>query len=196
MQLSDAGINFIKQWEAFRGRPYNDGYGTVTIGYGHAIKAGESFTSLTESEAAALLAQDAAWAEDAVNRRVYVPLTQSMFDALTSLVFNWGEGNFSKSSLLSILNSGDYLTAAASLGKYPVTSKGIFSQGLANRRAAESDLFLREGLPSGTALVSPVDQAPSGDEYTVFLPSLEASDNSLLPLLALGVGIVALVLLD
>ena len=161
MNLSQSGLNFIKQWEAFRGRPYNDGYGFMTIGYGHKIKPGERFTEISEPQAAQILANDTAWAVDAVNRNVRVPLNQSQFDALVSLVFNWGEGNFASSILLQRLNAGDYAGAANRLGEWPITSGGVTSQGLINRRAAEKALFLSGGQAPGGADQNPTTRPPS-----------------------------------
>ena len=200
MNLSSDGLNFIKQWEAFRSRPYADAGGYLTIGYGHKIRPGESFTALTEPQAAQLLAQDVAWAEDAVNRNVTFPLTQSMFEALVGLVFNWGETNFvsSSKSALQPLNRGDYLTAAAQLAAWPITSGGVRSQGLINRRAAESEMFLRQGLPNGAAAVSSAEsQAPAEDESSSLVtPDLFGDgESSLWPLVAVAGGILALVLL-
>lgn len=195
MQLSSAGLNLIKQWEAFVPTPYNDGYGNLTIGYGHVIRPGERFDRISESQALQILANDAAVAEDAIDRLVSVPLTQSMFDALVSLVFNWGEGNFAQSSHLRRLNAGDYAGAADRLGEHPVTSGGQYSQGLANRRAAEKAFFLREGLPAFAAAPASPPVAPGGDEY--FPEIFSTSDSSLLPLLLLfGAAVAVLILTD
>jgi len=147
MNLSPAGLDFIKQWEGFRPAPYNDGAGYMTIGYGHRIQPGEKFTTITEGEALQILAEDSAWAQAAVSAYVKVPLTQSMFDALVSLVFNWGSGNFLSSTHLQKLNAGDYYGAADRIKAHPITAGGKVMQGLINRRAAEYELFLREGLP-------------------------------------------------
>lgn len=149
MNLSPAGLDFIKQWEGFRPAPYNDGAGYMTIGYGHRIQPGERFTTITEGEALQILAEDSAWAQAAVSAYVKVPLTQSMFDALVSLVFNWGSGNFLSSTHLQKLNAGDYYGAADRIKAHPITAGGKVMQGLINRRAAEYELFLREGLPIG-----------------------------------------------
>lgn len=148
MRLSETGLEFIKRWEGFRATPYDDGYGFLTIGYGHRIRPGEKFTRLSEAEALELLRQDIGWAEAAVNQLVRVPLNQSQFDALVSLVFNWGEPNFSKSVLLARLNAGDYEGAAQRLSEHPVTSGGKFSAGLQRRRQAEAELFRAGGLPA------------------------------------------------
>jgi lysozyme len=166
MQLSMNGLNFIKRHEGFVATPYNDGYGNLTIGYGHKIRSGERFTRISEAEASQLLAQDVAWAEDAVNSYVAVPLTQSQFDALVSLVFNWGSGNFAQSQLLQRLNAGDYAGAADRLGQHPVTSGGQYSAGLARRRQEEKVLFLSEGVAGGdiySDVYAPVSGEPEGE---------------------------------
>lgn len=149
MRLSATALDFIKQHEAFVATPYTDPGGYLTIGYGHRIKSGERFTRLSHEEALQILANDVGWAEDAVNRLVSVPLTQSMFDALVSLTFNWGDGpkGFSGSTLLQKLNAGDYQGAAQRLSIHPITSDGRTLPGLIRRRKEESVIFLREGIP-------------------------------------------------
>ncbi|HEU0175099.1 MAG TPA: lysozyme [Blastocatellia bacterium] len=189
MQLSANGLNFIKQWEGFRATPYNDGYGSMTIGYGHKIRAGESFTQISEAQASQLLAQDVGWAEDTVSSYVSVPLTQSQFDALVSLTFNWGAGNFAQSQLLQRLNAGDYSGAAERLGEWPVTSGGVYSAGLANRRQAEKSLFLSEGSPVTTDQVI-ADQYFPTDQM---LPG--APEGAGIPLLALALGGLVLIVI-
>lgn len=126
---------------------YLDSGGFPTIGYGHLLKPGESYTHITQEQAEQLLFQDVQDAVNTVNNAVSVPLTQSMFDALVSLVFNWGSGNFRSSSHLQYLNAGDYNAAAQRIGEHPVTSGGNFVQGLQNRRNREKQLFLSQGIP-------------------------------------------------
>ena len=145
MNLSSTGANFIKQWEGLRLVPYDDGYGNATIGYGHLIRPGERFGKITQAQADQLFYDDAAARVQLVNSLVSVPLTQSQFDASVSLAFNWKD--FPSSQYLQLLNSGQYQAAADRLGAWPVTSGGVYSQGLANRRAAERALFLSEGSP-------------------------------------------------
>ena len=195
MALSDSGLSFLKKWERYRGKPYNDGYGNITIGYGHVILPGEKFTELSEPEAAALLAKDAAWAASVVNQLVQVPLTSSQFDALTSLVFNWGSGNFRNSSHLALLNSGDYAGAARRLREHPITSGGQRSQGLINRRAAEADLFARDGIYT-LAEMQEFERQARGDSapastapVSAPLPATASEDSTgskILPVLIIG----------
>lgn len=92
-----------------------------------------------------LLANDLSIAEKAVNRHVKVPLTQNQFDALTSLTFNIGATGLATSTLLRVLNQGDYDKAAGRFLDFNKsgTPKKIDS-GLVNRRNAERELFLKE----------------------------------------------------
>jgi len=184
MQLSLNGLSFIKRWEGFIPTPYDDGYGNLTIGYGHKIRSGERFTRISEAEASQLLAQDVGWAESAVNSYVRVPLTQSQFDALVSLVFNWGAPNFAQSQLLQLLNAGDYAGAANRLGEHPVTSGGQYSAGLAQRRQEEKAFFLSEGINGGADVYAQVDQTVLSD-----------SEGDGIPLVWLALGGLVLIVL-
>jgi lysozyme len=116
MQLSTAGLNFIKQSEGFRSHTYLDAAGLPTIGYGHRLLHAQSFPAgISESDAAALLAADVRDAEQAVQRLVKVSLNQGQFDALVDFCFNLGQGRLASSTLLKVLNAGRYATAAEQL---------------------------------------------------------------------------------
>jgi lysozyme len=85
-------------------------------------------------------------AEAAVNRSVRVPLTSAQFDALVSLVFNWGAGNFFQSELLRRLNAGDYpRSATTALGTSGHSWRGR-DVGPPAATAGEADWFGREGI--------------------------------------------------
>jgi lysozyme len=92
------------------------------------------------AQAAGWLRADAQEAVDAVNRLVTVPLNQSQFDALVDFVFNLGAGAFSTSTLLRLLNGGDYAGAAGQFGRWN-KDNGKVVAGLTRRRAAEAKLF-------------------------------------------------------
>lgn len=140
--MSDAGIEALKQREGFSPVVYTDSAGYKTIGYGHKLGLGESYSSgISDVEATMLLRSDVSRAEDAVNSLVSVPLTQNQFDALVSFTFNVGAGALRKSSLLSVLNSGNYQAAAQQFGRWKYAG-GKAVAGLANRRASESAQFL------------------------------------------------------
>lgn len=146
MRPSPAAYDLIKQYEGLRLHAYQDSAGVWTIGWGHTgdVRRGQS---ITVHQAGALLALDIGIAAAAVNRHVEAPLNQGMFDALTSFVFNLGEGRLASSTLLKKLNLRDYHAAAAEFPKWvkaTVRGKKITLPGLVRRRAAERSLFLRQ----------------------------------------------------
>ena len=142
MKISEKGINLIKNWESFRAVEYFCSDHKRTIGYGHAMKVSEKYGEITKKQAEELLYQDVATAEYTVNKGVKVLLKQDQFDALVSLVYNWGGGNFLRSKGLKKLNDGDYQGAVEEF-KGVVKDKpgGTILNGLVNRRLAEAKLF-------------------------------------------------------
>jgi len=143
MQTSANGKNLIKHFEGVRLTSYRDIVGVLTIGVGHTGPDVFDNMTITAQEANDLLGIDLHIAETAISKNVKVPLNQNQFDALVSLVFNIGTGAFKNSTLLRVLNTKDYLHAA---DQFLVWNKagGKVVQGLANRRMAEFDLFLKE----------------------------------------------------
>ncbi|TAN46831.1 MAG: hypothetical protein EPN21_19290 [Methylococcaceae bacterium] len=90
---------------------------------------------LTAGQADILLCQDLAPAEDAVNGAVTVSLTQNQFDALVSFTFNVGKGAFLGSTLLKLLNQGQYGQVPVQLERWN-RSGGQVVQGLVNRTSS------------------------------------------------------------
>lgn len=140
MTLAQPGLTLIEQSESFRPTAYMPTPRDVpTIGYGHThgVKMGDTCTM---AQAQAFLQQDVANTVAVINGHVTVPLTQNQFDALVSLVFNIGAGNFQSSTLLRKLNAGDYAGAA---GQFAAWNKqaGRVLPGLVIRRGKEATLF-------------------------------------------------------
>jgi lysozyme len=143
MQISYNGLSFLKEQEGFRAQAYKDTGGVWTIGYGTIKwkdKPVEAGMTITEKEAELALTDDLAWAQTAVNKAVRVTLTQNMFDALVSFVYNLGESNFRKSTLLNKLNQGQYKAAAFELLRWKYDN-GKEIPGLLKRRQREKALF-------------------------------------------------------
>jgi lysozyme len=143
--VSQAGLNFIADFEGFSATAYKDVAGLSTIGYGHLIRSGENFGTLSGNAAFQLLRQDASFAVNAVNKYVKVPLNQNQFDALTSFTFNIGAGGFSNSSVLRNINSGNTLSIDKSFLMWnKARIDGVLTpvKGLTNRRQAEANLFI------------------------------------------------------
>jgi lysozyme len=145
MKTSSAGRAAIAQREGNILTAYKDSGGVLTIGVGHTSAAGppkvKAGMRITAAESDAILARDLADVERTVNSKVKVPLTQSQFDALVSLVFNIGGGAFASSTLLRKLNAGDYDGAADQFLRWNKV-KGRVIKGLTTRRIAERKQFL------------------------------------------------------
>ncbi len=139
-EISESGVGLIKEFEGFRSKPYKCPAGVDTIGYGHVIRKGESYTSITKKEADKLLRKDLGPFERTIQDKVEVPLSQNQYDSLCSFIFNVGSGNFNSSTMLKKLNAKDYTGAA---NEFPRWNKagGKIIKGLVNRRAKEKELF-------------------------------------------------------
>lgn len=142
---SQKGIDLIKQFEGLRLTAYNDpGDGTVTIGYGTTRIGGMPVVlgmKITKDEAEQLLRKDVSSFEKSVSKLVKTPINQEMFDALVSFVYNVGESNFKKSTLLRLLNDEKHQAVAEEFQRWKFAG-GKALKGLLRRRQAESKLFL------------------------------------------------------
>jgi lysozyme len=142
MNISQVGINLIKSYEGCVLTSYQDVAGVWTIGYGHTSGVTQG-QSITQQQADTLLVQDLQTFSDAVNSLVKVVLNQYQFDALVSFTYNVGKQALATSTLLEMLNNGDYAGAS---NQFPlwIHAGGKVVQGLVNRRKAEQTLFNRE----------------------------------------------------
>lgn len=132
----------IKQFEGLRLHSYQDEVGVWTIGYGQTgpnIKAGLVWT---QEQADAALEHYLFALEGVLEGLIDVPVNESQQAALTSLAYNIGTSAFAKSTLLRLLNTGDYAGAAERFADWCHTG-GRISVGLLARRTAERALFLR-----------------------------------------------------
>jgi lysozyme len=120
---------------ATRAEPY-------TIGYGHTGREVTRGMKITQAQADAWLKLDLDRAAATVNANVRVPLTQNQFDALCDFTFNVGSGNFIASTLLRLLNAGNYDGAAVQFDRWNLAA-GRQLPGLVKRRLAERQLFMK-----------------------------------------------------
>lgn len=154
MDVSDNGLNLIKQSEGFVGHIYRDQAGLDTIGYGHLLTqadkaSGRFLGGIDEAGATTLLRTDVSAAVAAVNSLVKVKLTQNQFDALVDFTFNLGRGALAVSTLLKLLNAGNYAAVPGQLLVWnkvrdPKTNQLVPSQGLTLRRQREAELWNRQ----------------------------------------------------
>jgi lysozyme len=152
-KLGLGGLQILKHYEqgpkgGFAPLPYQDDAGYWTWGYGHKQEKGEALPTapLDSAGAEALLTKDAQARVDIVNKHVTVALNQNQFDACVCLVYNIGEGNFATSTLLRLLNTGLYASAAAQFAPWNKlrdrkTGQLVVAGGLVSRRKTEALLF-------------------------------------------------------
>ncbi len=139
MEYSLDGLHLTESFESCRLMPYLDSKGVLTNGWGntHGVVPGQA---ITQAKADADLMANVQNAVNAVNRLVNVELTQHMFDALVDFTFNAGEGNFASSTMLRLLNAGDYDGAHDEFKRWDMCG-GAHLAGLARRREAEAEEF-------------------------------------------------------
>jgi lysozyme len=154
MQMSPHGLDLLEQWEGFELEVYNDSAGLPTIGVGHLLTKSELSSGkivikgvpvkyaggLTNQQALDLLSQDVRPAEQTVTNGVKVSLNQNQFDTLVSFTFNVGGGAFTSSTLLKVLNQGQYAQVPDQLRRW-TRAGGRVVQGLVNRRENEIKLW-------------------------------------------------------
>ena len=146
MTPSQAALDLLHEFEqgpqgGMASVPYCDFAGHPTIGWGHRILPRERFSKpLTVAQSDDLLRSDLERFAAAVNSWVTAPITQSMFDALVCFVYNIGIGNFMKSTMLKLINAGDFVAAAHEFDKW-TKAAGKVMPGLVTRRHNEEDLF-------------------------------------------------------
>lgn len=146
MTASNDCKEIIKNAEGYRSETYKCPSGKYTVGWGHTkgVKPGDK---ITVDKAEEYLQKDIDECIEYIYTHVKVPLTQGQFDALVSFIFNCGAGNFESSTLLELLNKGDYEGAADEFPRWvygtdPETGKKVKLEGLVIRRMAEQTLFL------------------------------------------------------
>ena len=140
MKISQKGIDLIKKFEGCKLYAYRDSVGVATIGYGH-IKGVKMGMSITQQQAETFLKDDIKPVETFLNG-MGINYTQGQFDALTSWIFNLGQGNFKSSTMYkyivarkSDLEITDQMVKWHNAGGKPLI-------GLKKRRTEEANMFL------------------------------------------------------
>lgn len=143
---SNNGLALTEQFEGCRLSAYQDQVGVWTIGYGHTGPGVGPGLTITQDQANALLLSDIAAAASYVNQTVTVPIQQNQFDALVDFAFNLGRAALGNSTLLRLVNAGNFAGAEA---QFPLWDHagGQVVAGLLRRRQAEAAMF--QGQPSG-----------------------------------------------
>ena len=139
MKISQEGLSLIKKFEGCELEAYKCAAGVWTIGYGSTkgVKEGDT---LTEEETDNLLLHEMDEYEGYVLEAVEMPLSQHQFDAIVSWTFNLGPSNLKASTMLKVLNKGNYEDVPAQIKRWNKAS-GKVLEGLIRRREAEALLF-------------------------------------------------------
>ena len=140
MKTSIEGLALIKKFEGLELEAYKCAAGVWTIGYGHTkdVQEGDVWS---ESHADHMLEVELEEFEGYINNNVTVALSQNQFDALVSWVYNLGPANLKASTMLKVLNSGDYEGVPAQIKRWNKAG-GKVLEGLIRRREAEALLFV------------------------------------------------------
>jgi GH24 family phage-related lysozyme (muramidase) len=151
---------------------YDLGDGAYTIGYGHAVfrdpsrgdnggkydflpkynKITPGKTKITPEQAEILLRDDIKTAADGLDRLldewkakgINPKITQPMYDAMVSMIYNMGIDNFRQSDFIQLVKKNKFQSASEVIKN---TSNQMFKKypGLITRRSKESELF-KSGL--------------------------------------------------
>lgn len=141
MKTGQKGIDLIKEFEGFRSKAYLCPAGVWTIGYGHTRGVGPTDV-IDEKRAEELLRGDLREAEEGISRLVIAEIDQYQFDALVSLVYNIGLGNFHQSTIRRLINEGCWdIVKLEKAWKMWNKAGGRVLRGLVRRREAEFNLY-------------------------------------------------------
>ena len=135
MKTSQAGLSALEVREGVKLEAYKDTKGIWTIGVGHTGPEVVEGLVWTLGQVREAFAKDILWAETAVNK-VVVKLSVNQFDALVSFVFNIGSIAFAKSTMLKVLNLGNFKEAARQFDRWNIPKE------IVGRRTSEKNQFL------------------------------------------------------
>ncbi len=157
MEVSKEFFALLEKSEGRESKVYPDSGGAPTIGIGHLLTKSERTSGkiiiggvpvkysfgLTEQQIDDLCKQDVKSAVDTVNKCVKVSLTQYQFEALVDFTFNIGNDAFFKSTLLKLLNQGNYDAVPAQMRRWN-KDNGVVVRGLINRREHDVAHWLKK----------------------------------------------------
>lgn len=155
MEINEATIQLVMEFEGLRLSAYRDAVGVWTIGYGHSAHAPtpprpHAGMTITKQEARDILAADLEHFAERLRPMFDIEPTPNQFGAMLSLAFNIGLGAFSRSTCLRRFNAGDIEGAAEALTWFNKAG-GKVLRGLVRRREAERRLMLTEYVETARA---------------------------------------------
>lgn len=160
--MSDAALSIagglVCGFEGFRPKPYQDGGGVWTQGYGcthhtDGRKVDRNDPPVTEADARHWMELLLAPTLVRVLDLVKVPISDNAAGALASFAFNVGVEAFATSHLLMLVNRREFLLASREFPRWVHDRLGHEEPGLVTRRAKEAAVFLS---PDPAAPAAPV----------------------------------------
>ena len=141
MKVSEKGLELICSFEGCRLTAYKCQAGRWTIGYGHTGKEVVEGLQITQARASDFLLLDVNQVLKMLRTELRVPVRQCQLDALVSLGFNIGVDALRRSTLMRLVKRNpDDLNIQGEFNRW-VYVKGVVSNGLVRRRAAEAKLY-------------------------------------------------------
>jgi lysozyme len=141
-RVSQEGIRMVAAFEDFRSHPYRDVAGVWTIGYGETKGIGPDTRPWSQQKAWRKLRRRLNRDYAPPVRALGLPLTQPMFDALVSFVYNLGPGAIAPGTGVGrALRARRWQDAADEMLKWDKADGRVWP-GLSARRRKERALFL------------------------------------------------------
>lgn len=151
MEPSTKAFELIRLFEASNVcelKAYLDTGGVPTIGWGTTLYPNGKRVRMgdvcTEEQADEYLAHDVKSTVANLRKLIKVQISQSIFDALVSFVYNIGSGQFGSSTMLKLINDSKFQLASQQFARWKFDN-GVEHRGLLRRRMAEQKLF-NEGI--------------------------------------------------
>lgn len=148
MAASKVGVDFIKKYEGFRSKAYQDSVNVWTIGYGSTMwsdgRKVQPGQVISLEGAEKLLAWELENKGNAINSLLpKTTITQNQFDALASFTYNLGVGALTRSTLIKKVRLNPKDTSIKDEFMRWVNAGGKPLEGLIKRRAAEAALYFK-----------------------------------------------------
>lgn len=144
MNVDASGERLIKQYEGCKLKAYPDpatGGDPWTIGFGATGPGIRKGVVWTQAQADARFTADIGkFAGQVAAKLGAAPTTQGQFNAMVSLAYNIGMGNFGQSSLLRLHKEGEYEAAANQFIRWNRAAGKVLT-GLTRRREAEARMY-------------------------------------------------------
>ena len=136
-------------WDSI-GKVWTIGWGNVFYPNGTQVKQGDV---ITKSQADSYVEQVAAQKMAEIKKTIDISnLNDNQLATLVSVAYNAGIGNLKKTSILPAIRANKPASEVANIiSDSLVTSKGVFVQGLKNRRVLEASLYLS---PAGGSVLN------------------------------------------